>query len=128
MSQFYKSRRDHHCQSRWARTSHSREEGAHHFSSHRENFRHGSVPQRQSEKHSRERHAPPPASARAHFDNAFWENEKLRLGKRKYSDREGRESEMGKKCRKTDDQRMKKDEKVKKKKKSKDKYREKDYK
>lgn len=35
---------------------------------------------------------------------------------------------MEKKCRKIDDQRMKKDKKVKKKKKSKDKYREKDYK
>ncbi|XP_065540427.1 ubiquitin carboxyl-terminal hydrolase 42-like isoform X1 [Lathamus discolor] len=127
-SQFYKSHRDYPCKSRWTHTTHCREEGAHHLSSHRGNFRHCSVPQQQSEKHPREGHAPPPASAHAQFDNAFWENEKLRLGKRKYSDTEGSESEMGKKCHKIDDQRMKKDKKVKKKKKSKDKYREKDYK
>ncbi|XP_061329993.1 ubiquitin carboxyl-terminal hydrolase 42-like [Pezoporus flaviventris] len=128
LSQFYKSHRDYHCKSRWAHNTHSREEGAHHLSSHRENFRHCSLPLQQSEKHSREGHAPPPASAHAQFDNSFWENEKLRLGKKKYGDAEGSEAEVEKKRRKIDDQRMKKDKKVKKKKKSKDKYREKDYK
>ncbi|KAM9556252.1 ubiquitin carboxyl-terminal hydrolase 42-like isoform 1-T1 [Guaruba guarouba] len=128
LSQCYKSHRDYHSKSRWTHSAHSREEGAHYFSSHRENFRHCSVPQQQSEKPSRERHALPPASAHAQFDNSFWENQKLRLGKRKYGDTEGSESEMEKKCHKIDDQRMKKEKKVKKKKKSKDKYREKDYK
>ncbi|XP_033921214.1 ubiquitin carboxyl-terminal hydrolase 42 [Melopsittacus undulatus] len=128
LSQFYKSHRDYHCKSRWAHNTHCREEGAHHLGSHRGNFRHCSVPQQQPEKHSREGHAPPPASAHAQFDNSFWENEKLRLGKREYSDTEGSEREMGKKCHQIDDQRMKKDKKIKKKKKSKDKYREKDYK
>ncbi|XP_030338367.1 ubiquitin carboxyl-terminal hydrolase 42 isoform X2 [Strigops habroptila] len=128
LSQFYTSRRDYPCKSRWAHNTHSREEGAHRFSSHRANFHHCSVPQQQSEKHSRERHAPPPASAQAKFDNSSWENEKLRLGKRKYSDTEGSESEMGKTSCKIDDQRMKNDRNVKKIKKSEDDYREEDYK
>ncbi|KFQ55003.1 Ubiquitin carboxyl-terminal hydrolase 42, partial [Nestor notabilis] len=128
LGEFYKSHRDYLCKSRWSHNTHSREEGVHHFNSHRANFRHCSVPQQQSEKHSRERHAPPPASAQAKFDSSSRENEKHRLGKRKYSDTEGSESEMEKKCHKIEDQRMKKDKKVKKKKKSKDKYREKDYK
>ncbi|XP_065542556.1 ubiquitin carboxyl-terminal hydrolase 42-like [Lathamus discolor] len=102
-SQFSKSERDDPCKSRWADNTHCREEGAHDLSSHRGNLRHCSVPPQQSEKHSWEGHAPPPASARAQFDNAFWENKKLRLGKRKYSDTEGGESEVERKRRKIDD-------------------------
>ncbi|XP_056190327.1 ubiquitin carboxyl-terminal hydrolase 42 [Falco biarmicus] len=131
-SQAYNSRshKDYHCKSRWAYNTPSREEDAHHFSSHRASLHHCSVPPQQPEKYSRERHAFPPVSAHANFEDFSRENEKekLRNGKRKYTDTEGSGSEIEKKCRKTDDQRMKKYKKVKKKKKSKDKHRDKDYK
>ncbi|KAM9555555.1 LOW QUALITY PROTEIN: ubiquitin carboxyl-terminal hydrolase 42-like [Guaruba guarouba] len=100
LSQFSQSQRDDERKSRWTHSAHSREKGAHHLGSHKGNFHHCSVPQQQSEKPSRERHAPPPASAPAQFDNSFWENQKLRLGKRKYDDTEGGEFQMGKKYRK----------------------------
>ncbi|KAF4804430.1 ubiquitin specific peptidase 42 [Turdus rufiventris] len=129
LSQAYsRSHKDYHCKSRWAHSTLSREEDVHHFSSHRANFHHCSVPQQHSEKYSRERHALPPVSAHSNFEDSSRENEKLRNGKRKYSHQEESESDIEKKCRKTDDQRIKKYKKVKKKKKSKDKHREKDYK
>ncbi|XP_064317778.1 ubiquitin carboxyl-terminal hydrolase 42 [Phalacrocorax carbo] len=131
-SQAYNNRshKDYHCKSRWPHNTLFREEDVHHFSSHRANLHHCSVPQQQSEKYSRERHALPPLSAHANFEDSSRENEKdkLRNGKRKYSHTEGSGSETEKKCRKIGDQRMKKYKKVKKKKKSKDKHREKDYK
>ncbi|KAM9013868.1 LOW QUALITY PROTEIN: ubiquitin carboxyl-terminal hydrolase 42-like [Ara ararauna] len=103
LSQFSQSQRDDERKSRWAHSAHSREKGAHHLGSHKGNFHHFLVPQQQSEKPSRERHAPPLASAPAQFDNSFWENQKLRLGKRKYGDTEGGEFQMGKKYRKIGD-------------------------
>uniref|UniRef100_A0A8C5IQC8 USP domain-containing protein n=1 Tax=Junco hyemalis TaxID=40217 RepID=A0A8C5IQC8_JUNHY len=132
VSQAYsRSHKDYHCKSRWAHSTLSREEDVHHhFSSHRANFHHCSVPQQHSEKYSRERHALPAGSAHSSFEDSSRENEKekLRNGKRKYSHQEESGSDVEKKCRKTDDQRIKKYKKVKKKKKSKDKHREKDYK
>ncbi|KAM7091943.1 LOW QUALITY PROTEIN: ubiquitin carboxyl-terminal hydrolase 42 [Ciconia maguari] len=129
-SQAYNNRshKDYHCKSRWPHNAPSREEDAHHFSSHRASLHHCSVPQQQSEKYSRERHALPPVSSSFKFRDSSRENEKekLRNGKRKYT-RKGSGSER-KKCRKIGEQRMKKYKKVKKKKKSKDKHREKDYK
>ncbi|NXP80544.1 UBP42 hydrolase, partial [Ramphastos sulfuratus] len=117
-SQAYnRSHKDYHCRSRWPHTTFS--EG-HHFSSHRA-FYHCPVPQQQSEKYPRERHALPPGSP-----DSSRENEKLRNGKRKSSPSESSGSEIERRCRKADDQRMKKYRK--KKKKSKDKHREKDYK
>lgn len=127
-SQTYnRSHKDYHFKSRWP---HSREEDVHHFSSHRANLHHCSVPQQQSEKYSWERHAFPRMSVHANSEDSSRENEKekLRNGKRKHSHTDGSGSEIEKKCRKTDDQRMKKYKKVKKKKKSKDKHREKDHK
>ncbi|NXR05681.1 UBP42 hydrolase, partial [Semnornis frantzii] len=119
LSQAYnRSHKDYHCRSRWPHTTFS--EG-HHFSSHRANFYHCPVPQQQSEKYPRERHALPPGSP-----DSSRENEKLRNGRRKSSPSESSGSEIERKCRKADDQRMKKYRK--KKKKSKDKHREKDYK
>ncbi|NXF95921.1 UBP42 hydrolase, partial [Eubucco bourcierii] len=119
LSQAYnRSHKDYHCRSRWPHTTFS--EG-HHFSSHRANFYHCPVPQQQSEKYLRERHPLPPGSP-----DSSRENEKLRNGKRKSSPSESSGSEIERKCRKADDQRMKKYRK--KKKKSKDKHREKDYK
>ncbi|GAB0196613.1 ubiquitin carboxyl-terminal hydrolase 42 [Grus japonensis] len=131
-SQAYNNRshKDYHCKSRWPHNTLSREEDVHHFSSHRANFHHCSVPQQQSEKYPRERHALPPVSAHSNLEDSSRENEKekLRNSKRKYTHTEGSGSEIEKKCRKIGDQRMKKYKKVKKKKKSKDKHREKDYK
>ncbi|KFV39952.1 Ubiquitin carboxyl-terminal hydrolase 42, partial [Gavia stellata] len=131
-SQAYNNRshKDYHCKSRWSHNTLSREEDVHHFSSHRADLHHCSVPQQQSEKYSREKHALPPVSAHSHFEDSSRENEKekLRNGKRKHTYAEGSGSETEKKCRKIGDQRMKKYKKVKKKKKSKDKHREKDYK
>ncbi|NXT03464.1 UBP42 hydrolase, partial [Jacana jacana] len=129
-SQTYnRSHKDYHCKGRWLHTPLSREEDVHHFSSHRANPHHCPVPQ-QADRYSRERHALPPPPAHASFEGSSRENEKekLRNGKRKYTHSEESGSEVEKKCRKTDDQRMKKYKKVKKKKKSKDKHREKDYK
>ncbi|KAM6379190.1 ubiquitin carboxyl-terminal hydrolase 42 isoform 1-T2 [Pluvialis apricaria] len=132
LSQAYNNRshKDYHCKNRWPHNALSREEDVHHFSSHRANLYHCSVPQQQSDKYSRERHALPPVSAHSNFEDSSREKEKekLRNGKRKYTPTEGSGSEIEKKCRKIDDQRMKKYKKVKKKKKSKDKHREKDYK
>ncbi|PKU43250.1 ubiquitin carboxyl-terminal hydrolase 42 [Limosa lapponica baueri] len=128
-SQAYnRSHKDYHCKGRWPHTAPSREEEGH-FSSHRANPHHCPVPQ-QPDRYSRERHALPPPPARASFEGSSRENEKekLRNGKRKYTHTEESGSEVEKKCRKIDDQRMKKYKKVKKKKKSKDKHREKDYK
>ncbi|XP_033921264.1 uncharacterized protein [Melopsittacus undulatus] len=90
----------------------TREEGVHHSGSHRGNFHHCSVPQQQPEKHSREGHAPPPASAHAQFDSSFRGNEKPRLGKRKHGDTEGSKSEVEKKCRQIDDKYQEKDSKL----------------
>ncbi|NXF69286.1 UBP42 hydrolase, partial [Ciccaba nigrolineata] len=130
-SQAYNNRshKDYHCKSRWSHNALSREEDGHHFSSHRASLHHCSVPQQLSEKYSRERHALPPVSTHSNFEDSSRNNEKLRSLKRKYTHTEGSgsESEIEKKCRKIDDQRMKKYKKVKKKKKSKDKHREKDY-
>ncbi|KAM6299252.1 ubiquitin carboxyl-terminal hydrolase 42-like [Aegotheles albertisi] len=125
-----RSHKDYHCKSRGPPNALSREEDAHHFSSHRANLHHSSVPQQQPEKYSRERHTFPLVSAQSHFEDSSRENEKekIRNGKRKYSHAEESGSEIEKKCRKIDDQRLKKYKKVKKKKKSKDKHREKDYK
>lgn len=129
LSQAYsRSHKDYHCKSRWAHSTLSREEDVHHFNSHRANSHHCSVPQQHSENYSRERHALPPVSAHSNFEDSSRENEKIRNGKRKYSHQEEGGSDIEKKCRKTDDQRIKKYKKVKKKKKSKDKHREKDYK
>ncbi|NWV61708.1 UBP42 hydrolase, partial [Malurus elegans] len=130
-SQAYsRSHKDYHCKGRWAHSSLPREEDVHHFSSHRANFHHCSVAQQHSEKYSRERHTIPPVSAHPSFEDSSRESEKekLRNGKRKYSHQEESGSDIEKKCRKVDDQRIKKYKKVKKKKKSKDKHREKDYK
>ncbi|KGL86614.1 Ubiquitin carboxyl-terminal hydrolase 42, partial [Charadrius vociferus] len=132
-SQSYNNRshKDYHCKSRWSHNALAREEDIHHFSSHRANLHHYSVPQQQSsDKYSRERHALPSVSAHSRFEDSSRENEKEKLGhgKRKYTPTEGSESEIEKKCRKIDDQRVTKYKKVKKKKKSKDKHREKDYK
>uniref|UniRef100_A0A8C0ZJH1 ubiquitinyl hydrolase 1 n=1 Tax=Cyanistes caeruleus TaxID=156563 RepID=A0A8C0ZJH1_CYACU len=91
LSQSYsRSHKDYHCKSRWAHSTLSREEDVHHFSSHRANFHHCSVPQQHSEKYSRERHALPPVSAHSNFEDSSRENEKekLRNGKRKYSHQE----------------------------------------
>ncbi|NXP45445.1 UBP42 hydrolase, partial [Heliornis fulica] len=128
-SQAYNSRshKDYHFKSRWPHHSFPREEDVH-FSSHRASFYHCSVPQQQSEKYPRDRRALPPASAHSSFEDSSRENEKLRNKKRKYTHTEGSGSEAEKKCRKINDQRMKKYKKVKKKKKSKDKHREKDHK
>ncbi|XP_068002867.1 ubiquitin carboxyl-terminal hydrolase 42 [Melanerpes formicivorus] len=124
VSQAYnRSQKDYHCRSRWP---HNTFTDGHHFSSHRANFYHCSVPQQQSEKYPRERHAFPPLPAHSNFEDSAWENEKLRNGKKKSSPSESSGSEVERKCRKIDDQRMKKYKK--KKKKSKDKHREKDYK
>ncbi|NXG40886.1 UBP42 hydrolase, partial [Psilopogon haemacephalus] len=120
---YNRSHKDYHCRSRWPHNTFS---DGHHFSSYRANFYHCSVPQQQSEKYPRERHALPPGSAHANFEDSSRENEKLRNGKRKSSPSESSGSEIERKCRKVDDQRMKKYRK--KKKKSKDKHREKDYK
>ncbi|XP_030316082.1 ubiquitin carboxyl-terminal hydrolase 42 [Calypte anna] len=130
-SQAYnRSHKDYHCKSRWPHNALSREEDVHHFSSHRANLHHCSVPHQQSEKYSRERHGLPTVSAHSNFEDSSREIEKERLrnSKRKYTHTEESGSEVEKKCRKIDDQRMKKYKKVKKKKKSKDKHREKDYK
>ncbi|NXN95568.1 UBP42 hydrolase, partial [Rhinopomastus cyanomelas] len=128
-SQAYnRSHKDYHSKSRLPHNTLSREEDLHHFSSHRANFHHCSVPQQQPEKFPRERHALPPVSAHSSFEDASRENEKLRNDKRKYTHTDDSESEIEKKCHKIDDQRMKKYKKVKKKKKSKDKHQEKDYK
>ncbi|NXG01563.1 UBP42 hydrolase, partial [Sakesphorus luctuosus] len=129
LSQAYsRSHKDYHCKSRWAHNSLSREEESHHFSSHRANLHHCSVPQQHPDRYSRDRHPLPPLPAHPHLEDSSWENEKLRNGKRKYSHQEESGSDLEKKCRKIDDQRTKKYKKVKKKKKSKDKHREKDYK
>ncbi|KAM7079683.1 LOW QUALITY PROTEIN: uncharacterized protein J5F26_016032 [Ciconia maguari] len=128
-SQAYSNRshhKDFHCKSRWPHNALSRGEDVHRFSSHRANLHHCSVPQQQSAKYSRDRHALPPVSAHSNFEDSSRENEKLRKGKRKYS-HTGSGSEIVK-CQKIGDQRMKQYKKVKKKKKSKGKHREKDYK
>ncbi|XP_025939012.1 ubiquitin carboxyl-terminal hydrolase 42 isoform X3 [Apteryx rowi] len=132
-SQAYNNRshKDYHYKSRWLHNSLSREEDVHHFSSHRADLHHCSVPQQQSEKYSRERHVLLPVSVHSNFENSSQNDEKNR--KRKYSRAEGSESEIEKKRRKIEkelsgDQKLKKYKKVKKKKKSKDKHREKDYK
>ncbi|NXK92423.1 UBP42 hydrolase, partial [Formicarius rufipectus] len=129
LSQAYsRSHKDYHCKGRWAHNTLSREEDFHHFSSHRANLHHCSVPQQHPDKYSRERHPLPSLPAHPHLEDSSRENDKLRNGKRKYSQQEESGSDVEKKCRKTDDQRTKKYKKVKKKKKSKDKHREKDYK
>uniref|UniRef100_A0A8C9N941 ubiquitinyl hydrolase 1 n=1 Tax=Serinus canaria TaxID=9135 RepID=A0A8C9N941_SERCA len=98
LSQAYsRSHKDYHCKSRWAHSTLSREEDVHHFSSHRANFHHCSVPQQHSEKYSRERHALPPVSAHSSFEDSSRENEKLRNGKRKYSHQEESGSDIEKK-------------------------------
>uniref|UniRef100_A0A8C0VKD8 ubiquitinyl hydrolase 1 n=1 Tax=Cyanistes caeruleus TaxID=156563 RepID=A0A8C0VKD8_CYACU len=100
LSQSYsRSHKDYHCKSRWAHSTLSREEDVHHFSSHRANFHHCSVPQQHSEKYSRERHALPPVSAHSNFEDSSRENEKekLRNGKRKYSHQEESGSDIEKK-------------------------------
>ncbi|NXN35989.1 UBP42 hydrolase, partial [Rhinoptilus africanus] len=130
-SQTYnRSHKDYRCKSRRPHNALSREEDVHHFSSHRANVHHRSVPQQQPDKYTRERHALPPLPAHSNSEDSSQENgkEKLQNGKRKYTHTEESGSEIEKKCRKIDDQRMKKYKKDKKKKKSKDKYREKDYK
>ncbi|NXG21793.1 UBP42 hydrolase, partial [Grallaria varia] len=128
LSQAYsRSHKDYHCKSRWAHNTPSREEDFHHFSSHRANPHHCSVPQQHPDKYSRERHPLPPLAPHSHPEDSSWENEKLRNGKRQYSYLEESGSDIEKKWR-NDDQRTKKYKKVKKKKKSKDKHREKDYK
>ncbi|XP_010084547.1 PREDICTED: ubiquitin carboxyl-terminal hydrolase 42-like, partial [Pterocles gutturalis] len=124
---YNRSHKDYHCKNRWPHNTLFREDDIHQFSSHRANIHHCSTPQKQSEKYYRERHAVPPMSAHSNFDVSSRENETLRNVKRKYSHTEESGSEIEKKCRKTDDQRMKKYKKVKKKKKSKEKHREKDY-
>uniref|UniRef100_A0A8C6YVD4 Ubiquitin carboxyl-terminal hydrolase n=1 Tax=Nothoprocta perdicaria TaxID=30464 RepID=A0A8C6YVD4_NOTPE len=136
-SQAYNNRshKDYHYKSRWLHNSLSREEDVHHFSSHRADSHHCSVPQQQHEKYSRERHVFPPVSAHSNFEDSSQSDEKERNRKRKYSRAEESESESEKKRRKVEkersdsgDQKLKKYKKVKKKKKSKDKHREKDYK
>ncbi|XP_027539205.1 ubiquitin carboxyl-terminal hydrolase 42 [Neopelma chrysocephalum] len=129
LSQAYsRSHKDYHCKSRWAHNPLSREEDLHHFSSHRANLHHCSVPQQHPDRYSRDRHALPPLPAHSHLEDSSRETEKLRNSKRRYSHQEESGSDIEKKCRKIDDQRIKKYKKVKKKKKSKDKHREKDYK
>ncbi|NXC38197.1 UBP42 hydrolase, partial [Penelope pileata] len=133
-SQAYgRSHKDYHYKSRRPHNSLSREKDVRHFSSHRADSRHCSVPQQQSEKYCHERHVLPPVSAHLNFEDCSPKNEKQSNSKRKYTHAESSESEIEKKCRKVekevwDDQKMKKYKKVKKKKKSKDKHREKDYK
>ncbi|NXL99667.1 UBP42 hydrolase, partial [Tyrannus savana] len=129
LSQAYsRSHKDYHCKSRWAHTPLPREEDLHHFSSHRANPHHCSVPQQHPDRYSRDRHALPPLPAHSHPEDSSRENDKLRNSKRRYSHQEESGSDIEKKYRKVDDQRIKKYKKVKKKKKSKDKHREKDYK
>ncbi|KFP75253.1 Ubiquitin carboxyl-terminal hydrolase 42, partial [Acanthisitta chloris] len=126
---YYRSHKDYHCRSRWAHSSLSGEEDAHHFSRHRANLHHCSVPQQRSDKYSRDRHGLPPVPAHSNFEDSSRENRKDKLtnGKRKYSHQEESESDIEKKYRKIDDQRIRKDKKIKKKKKSKDRHQEKDY-
>ncbi|NWI55153.1 UBP42 hydrolase, partial [Calyptomena viridis] len=121
-----RAHKEYHCKSRWAHGSACREEDLHHPSSHRANVYHCSGPQH-PDKQPRERH-PPPGPGHPSREGSARGHEKLRSGKRKHSHQEGSGSDMEKKCRKIDDQRIKKYKKVKKKKKSKDKHREKDYK
>ncbi|XP_027733956.1 ubiquitin carboxyl-terminal hydrolase 42 [Empidonax traillii] len=129
LSQAYsRSHKDYHCKSRWVHTPLPREEDLHHFSSHRANPHHCSVPQQHPDRYSRDRHALPPLPAHSHPEDSSRENDKLRNSKRRYSHQEESGSDIEKKYRKVDDQRIKKYKKVKKKKKSKDKHREKDYK
>ncbi|XP_010175726.1 ubiquitin carboxyl-terminal hydrolase 42, partial [Antrostomus carolinensis] len=100
---YNRSHKDYYCKSRWLHNTLAREENIRHFSSHQ---------------------------AHSNFEDYSRENEKekIRNGKRKYTHMERSGSEVEEKCRKTDDQRMKKYKKVKKKKKSKEKHRERDYK
>ncbi|NWT04995.1 UBP42 hydrolase, partial [Mionectes macconnelli] len=129
LSQAYsRSHKDYHCKSRWAHNPPPREEDLHHFSNHRANLHHCSVPQQHPDKYSRDRHVLPPLPAHSHPEDFSRENDKLRNSKRRHSHQEESGSDIEKKCRKVDDQRIKKYKKVKKKKKSKDKHREKDYK
>ncbi|NXL44681.1 UBP42 hydrolase, partial [Podilymbus podiceps] len=122
MSQFVsRAHKDYHVRSRWLHNTSSREDDIHHFSQ-RASLHH--CAQQQSEKYSHDRHTVPSVSAQSNFENASLENEKVKNGKRKYTHAEG--SEIEKKCRKIDDQRMTKYKK--KKKKSKEKHRDKDYK
>ncbi|XP_068278574.1 ubiquitin carboxyl-terminal hydrolase 42 [Nyctibius grandis] len=123
-----RSHKDYHYKSRWPHYMPCREGDGDHLSSHRANFHRCSVHHEPSEKYYHERHGLPAMSAHSNFEDSSRENEKLRNGKSKYSHTEGSESEIDKKCRKSDDQRLKKYKKVKKKKKSKEKHREKDYK
>lgn len=131
-SQAYsRSHKDYHYKSRRPHHSLSREEDVRHFSSHRADSWHCSVPQQQSEKYSYERHILPPVLTHLRFEDSSPKNEKQSYRKRKYAD--SSESETERKSRKIekevlDDEKMKKYKKVKKKKKSKDKHREKDYK
>ncbi|OPJ87248.1 ubiquitin carboxyl-terminal hydrolase 42 [Patagioenas fasciata monilis] len=120
--QAYGSRphKDHHGRGRWAHGAPARGDDGPHGGGHRANPHHGSGPP-QPQKRPGERRAPTP-------QDLSRENEKPRTGKRRCSHGEGSGSEPERKCRKVDDQRMKKYKKVKKKKKSKDKHREKDYK
>ncbi|XP_010191580.1 PREDICTED: ubiquitin carboxyl-terminal hydrolase 42-like, partial [Mesitornis unicolor] len=123
-----RSYKDYRCKNRWPQSMHSREEDVYQPNSHRANFNRCSIPQQLSEKYYRERHALPSMSAYSNFEDSSRENEKLRNGKRKYTHSDGSGSEIEKKRRKIEDQRVKKYKKVKKKKKSKDKHREKEYK
>ena len=88
-SQAYNSRshKDHRYKSRWPHGSLSREEDVHRFSRHRADLSHRSVAQQHSGKHSRERHALPPVSAR--FEDSHQKSEKERNRKRQYTRAEG---------------------------------------